>query len=438
MELLTASAAEHAQRRVAGRLLDRGLEPGDRIVLVAASGAALLNLTLAALRRAIVPVLLNPSLLPTEQDELIADAAPALLVRERDLAELSSEGGRAADLAPVPLARPMHYTSGTTGRPKGVWSGLLDEGAARQLVDEERDLWQFGPGDLHLVCSPLHHSAPVRFAAGTLLAGGSVLLPGRFDPPVIAQAMADHHPTTTFVAPAHLKRLLDLGPAGLPSMDSFRLIAHAGSSCPDMVKRQALAAVPNGALWEFYGSTEGQFTACSPDDWLARPGTVGRARPGRRLTVDDDGAIWCDAPAHARFVYWRDPEKTAAAWRDGAFTVGDLGRLDEDGFLFIDGRRNDLVISGGVNVYPAEVERVLRQMPGIEDVVVFGVDDTQWGQRVCAAVVGRVESVAVERFASEHLAPYKRPKQVICVAEIPVTATGKVRRSTIADALGLS
>ena len=161
------------------------------------------------------------------------------------------------------------------------------------------------------------------------------------------------------------------------------------------MKRRLIEEFPAGSTWEFYGSTEGQFTACRSEEWLERPGTLGRARPGRVMTVDDDGHLWCVVPPHARFSYFRDPEKTAAAWRetpDGpAFTVGDLGRIDEDGYVYLDGRREDLIISGGVNVYPAEVEQVLGEVPGVDDIAVFGVEDEQWGQRVCAAVVGTVE-----------------------------------------------
>jgi acyl-CoA synthetase (AMP-forming)/AMP-acid ligase II len=148
------------------------------------------------------------------------------------------------------------------------------------------------------------------------------------------------------------------------------------------LKRAALAAFPEGTVWEFYGSTEGQFTACPPADWLERPGTVGRARPGRRLSTDPDGTVWCEVPDFARFTYWRDPDKTAAAWRGEAFTVGDLGRLDPDGYLWLEGRREDLLISGGVNIYPLEVERALAACPGVDEVAVFGVpDEPLWSAR---------------------------------------------------------
>jgi len=328
----------------------------------------------------------------------------------------------------------MHYTSGTTGRPKGVWSGVLDEASAGALHDDESAVCAFSADDRLLVASPLHHSAPLRFSTGVLLAGGEVCVLERFDAAAVADAIATFRPTLAFFVPAHLHRLFALG--ALPRLDSFRLLAHAGAPCPVALKEAALAAFPTGTVWEFYGSTEGQFTVCSPDEWLERPGTVCRARPGRTLSVDD-GTIWCDVPPFARFEYWRDPEKTAGAWRGSAFTVGDLGRLDDDGFLFLDGRRDDLIISGGVNVYPLEVEAALTAVEGIEEVVVFGVPDERWGQRVCAAVIGDAAATAVMTHARATLAAYKCPKDVYVVADLPRTASGKVRRSAVASHLGL-
>ena len=393
-------------------------------MLVVPSSAELLNTVLGALRVGIVPVPVYPSLTPAELDGLVADAQPALVVREGAvLTEL--EASDPVDIADVPLARPMHYTSGTTGMPKGVWSGVLDDGAARALLDEEAALWEFERGDRHLVCSPLHHSAPIRFAAGTLLAGGEVTVLDRFDPAAFAAAVAELEPTTAFLVPAHLQRLRQ---HGLQPVSSFRLLTHAGAPCPAPLKRWAHDIFGRRSVWEFYGSTEGQFTACTAEEWENRPGTVGRARPGRRLSTDRDGTIWCEVPDHARFTYWRDPERTAEAWRDGAFTVGDLGRLDEDGYLWLEGRRDDLIISGGVNVYPAEVERALADAPGVAEVAVFAVDDDRWGQRVCAAVVGGTTAEDVLRFAEERLAPFKRPKQVVVVGELPRTGMGKVVR----------
>jgi len=269
------------------------------------------------------------------------------------------------------------------------------------------------------------------------------VVPGEgFDPATVTEAITRERPTTMFCVPTQLQRLFaHWDEVGVPDLSSFRLVAHAGAACPPAVKERLVELFPAGSTWEFYGSTEGQFTACRSEEWRQRPGTVGRARPGRTLLLDDDGTIWCTVPAHARFTYWNAPEKTAAAWRDTehgpAFTVGDLGRVDEAGYLFLDGRREDLVISGGVNVYPVEVENALREHPGVTDVAVFGVADERWGQRVCAAVVGDVDPDELRALAGERLSPPKRPKEYVALDDLPRTATGKVRRLALPDLLGL-
>lgn len=433
MEILTAASSEAQQRRVAGSLQARGLRSGDRVAVCTSSSAAMLSCILGALRVGIVPVVLNASLLAHERAALLDDADPQLVVDDAVLAALLD--GPEAELAPHPLARPMHYTSGTTGRPKGVWSGVLTEREARELFEEERELWHFDPSDRHLVCSPFHHSVGIRFGGGTLLSGGEVIVLGRFDALAAALAIDTYRPTTTFMVPAHLQRLFASGAS--PDLSCFRLLAHAGAPCPEPLKLAAIEAFGVDTVWEFYGSTEGQFTACSSREWLDHRGTVGRARPGRRLTTDADGVIWCEVPRYARWEYWRDPARTALAWKGEAFTVGDLGRLDEDGYLYLDGRRDDLIITGGVNVYPVEVEQVLVQAPGVEQIAVFGVTDERWGQRVCAAVVGDVDTEELARFARLRLAAYKCPKDIVVVEELPHTSTGKVQRSRLAAALGL-
>ncbi|MGN6129855.1 MAG: class I adenylate-forming enzyme family protein, partial [Nocardioidaceae bacterium] len=273
------------------------LRTGDRVALLAPGSAAYVDLVMGLLADGVFPVPLDPKLTATERARILEDVAPRLVVDDeqalaRLLADVPEERRRA-----LPRCRPMHVTSGTTGRPKGVWSGVLDEPAARALVQEERDLWGFAADDVHLVLSPLYHSAPLRFAMGTLLAGGRIVVPGAFDPARVTRAIVEERPTTMFCVPTHLQRLFARwDEVGVPDLSCFRLVAHAGAACPPDLKRRLIELFPEGSTWEFYGSTEGQFTACRSEEWLARPGTVGRARPGRELFVADDGTIWCVVP----------------------------------------------------------------------------------------------------------------------------------------------
>lgn len=456
MEVLTAVDAEVRARQAAAALRRRGIASGDRVAIVvpgsgphgderARRDAArvqrdVLSFAYGALRIGVVPVMVNPALTPAERNALIADAAPALVLhRAADLAELLAGDDGEADLADYPLARPMHFTSGTTGRSKGVWTGILDDADARAMWLDEIEPWSLSSDDVMLTHGPLAHSAPLRFGIATLLAGGSVLLPGWFDARVMAQALVDFRPTVAFAVPSHLQRLFAL-PGDVPA-SPYRLLIHAGAACPVPLKRRIHAWAGVDRTVEFYGATEGQFSICLGVEWEERPGTVGRARSGRRLRADE-GVIWCAPPAWSSFAYWGDPVKTEAAWRTTAdgrreFTVGDLGRLDDDGYLFIDGRRDDLVITGGVNVYPDDVESVLLACPGVDQVAVFGVDDEQWGQRVCAAIVGDVTESDLREWAGERLAGYKRPKDYYRLDDLPRTDSGKVRRLAVPGVLGL-
>jgi len=458
MELLTAADSEVQQRSVAGAVLQQGVQAGDRVAMSTSSTAAMLSAVLGLLRVGIVPVVLNSALLEQERAELLLNADPALTINDSTLQRLLE--GPQAELAQFPLARPMHYTSGTSGTPKGVWSAVLSENAAQSLFNDEADLWGFNSDDLHLLCSPLHHSAPIRFAAGTLLRGGSVLIPKKFDAHQVVEVIQAYSPTAAFMVPSHLQRLRGIGALGGEEgvdFSCFRLLAHAGEPCPPPLKVLAIQSFPKDSVWEFYGSTEGQFTACPSADWQERPGTVGQARPGRQLSIDPDGTIWCTSPAYAEFSYWRDAKRTELAWRrnfqsphqpnqpsqslvpsqHSAFSVGDLGHLDADGFLWLNGRRDDLIISGGVNVYPAEVESVLAHTPGVLQVAVFGLSDEQWGQRVCAAVVGTTTSQAIHSYAKSQMAAYKCPKAIYFLDALPHTSTGKIQRKKIASLLGL-
>jgi len=435
MSLVTAHDAEIAQSRAAAGLKSLGINKGDRVGFCVDSSPLLLLAIAGGLRVGIVPVVINPRLLENERRIIFDDAEISALI----LSELELEGLfglERAELSDFPMTRPMLYTSGTTGQPKGVWTGILSDSDSTRLWSEEISQWSFNKSDVHLVCSPLYHSAPLRFAICTWLAGGSVVVLDGFSVERVIEAVNEFRPTTTFCTPAHLQRLDEVGRLGIFS--SLRLVLHAGSRCDERLKRKAIAEIGVDVLWEFYGSTEGQFTVCSSSEWLQHPGSVGRARDGRVLSIDADGLVWCWCPEYARWEYWKDPDKTVASWCDGKFSVGDLGHIDDDGYLFLSGRRDDLIITGGVNVYPEEIEGVLRGCHGVVDVVVFGRDDERWGTRVCAAVVGGVSDAELWDYASEHLAPFKRPKEYHKVDAIPRSALDKVRRSTMSNDLGLN
>ncbi len=261
------------------------IRPGDRIALLVPGSAEYVDLVMGLLAAGMFPVPLDPRLTASERAGILEDLEPRLVVDTPELAASMLENTPERFRRGLPLGRPMHVTSGTTGRPKGVWSGSLDEHAAQALVDEERDLWGFTDDDVNLVLSPLHHSAPLRFAMGTLLAGGRIVVPGTADPAAVTAAIVDERPTTMFCVPTHLQRLFrHWDEVGVPDLSSFRLVAHAGAACPPEVKRRLIELFPEGSTWEFYGSTEGQFTACRSEEWLERPGTVGSraSRPHAR------------------------------------------------------------------------------------------------------------------------------------------------------------
>lgn len=456
--VLSAAEARDRSTAAAARLLRHGLVAGDRVAmsapephlppsLAAETQAALACAAFGALRAGIVPVMLNPLLTASERTDYLDDVgASAHIWRGADLLQLTTldEALPPPDLSDVPMGRPMHFTSGTTGRSKGVWSGVFDDATALAYWNDEHEAWPVEAGDVLLNHGPLAHSAPLRFSFLAFLHGADVAYLGGFGAELVAQAVADLRPTVAMAAPTHLQRLLDL-PGGVPK-SSYRMLVHAGSACPPDLKRRIHQWAGIDQVWEFLGSTEGQFTKCSGAEWEHRPGTLGKARFGRSLSIapaaseqaaDDAGVIWCQAPRFARFSYFGDADKTAAACVDVAdgvrFTVGDLGYLDSDGYLFLKGRRTDLIITGGVNVYPSEVEAELRRCPGVVDVAVYGEPDPAWGERVCAAIVGDASAATVRQWCNEYVAPYRRPKKIRRVTTLPLTSNGKVRRDGLAQ-----
>jgi acyl-CoA synthetase (AMP-forming)/AMP-acid ligase II len=463
---LTFEELDDRQRRLVGALKRAGVRRNQRIAVLGSNSIGSLEVVTGALRGGIVPVPINPLLTEPEIAYILEDSGARWLFTDRSMEHQSldrvvmfgdayerllheAKPGRIASFA---LGRPMHYTSGTTGSPKGVWVKPQPERRAMQHSERFRRLWAMTSEDIHLVASPLAHSAPLRFALRSLEAGGTVVLLGKFDPEETFAAIDLFSITSTFMVPTHLERILKLGwnKLGKRDMSSLRLLAHAGAPIRESTKREAIELFPHGSLWEFYGATEGQATRISTDEWLRKPGSVGRAIPGVEILIADGtgtelprgetGEIWIGQPKSERWSYWGDKPKTRAAWRGNAFSVGDVGRLDEDGYLFIEGRKHDTIITGGVNVYPQEVEAVLASHPAVADVMVYGVDDDDWGQRVCAAVVAKyghpLDPDRLKSWTRERLAGYKTPRVIEVWDELPRTPTGKLRRPGPGDRTG--
>ncbi|HEX2051823.1 MAG TPA: AMP-binding protein [Actinomycetota bacterium] len=456
---VTFAELDDRHGRVAGALHAGGLATGDRVAVLSANRLEYLEVTIGALRAGIVPVPVNALLTPREAAYVVEDSGARWLFADRaydvapglervvtfgDAYERLLFESDPAPLADVALGRPMHYTSGTTGVPKGVWVPPASEDAAAMRSEEFRTLWGLAPDDVHLVCSPLAHSAPHRFALRTLEAGGAVVVQTRFEAAETLAAIELFGATSTFVVPTHLERFFALSEKTLRRHDlsSLRLLAHAGAPIRDATKRRAIAAFPPGSVWEFYGATENQATRISADEWLRKPGSVGTALPGAQLVIADDdgvrlppgdvGDVWVDDAGAERFSYWNDADETRAAWRGDAWTAGDVGYVDDDGYLYLTGRKNDTIITGGVNVYPREVEAVLEAHPGVAEAVVYGAPHDEWGHEVRALVVASpgagLDGDDVRSWARTRLAGFKCPRRVDVVDELPRTPTGKVRR----------
>ncbi|WP_153504825.1 AMP-binding protein [Cumulibacter manganitolerans] len=481
---LTFGALRSVVNRIAASWDDLGVGPGDAVAAVLPNCAELLTLELAALctGRYFVPI--NRHLTSPEVAYILGNSRPALVLTSDDLLPTVT---RAAADAGVPAADRVFstgggerafsrvwtgradadpqgrtagsvllYSSGTTGKPKGIrrtLSGLTPEqeiaGAGPLL-----ELLRLGPGPgVHAAVAPLYHSAPNSMAVGALNRGVTVACPpgGGFDADGFLDFATEVGMTESFMVPTMFVRLLRLPDDVRAAFDprALRSIVHAGAPCPVHVKRQMIQWW-GPVLEEFYGSTESSaVTTVHSDEWLEAPGTVGRARAGYEIQIRDaagtpvpageEGLIY--SVGSQRFDYVGDPDKTRASWDDDALLIGDVGRLDEDGRLFLLDRRTDLILSGGVNVYPAEIEATLLEHSGVDDVAVVGLPDDEWGQRVVAVVApagqrDHGELIAeLERFATPRLARFKRPREYRIVEAIPRMPTGKISRSAIRESV---
>ena len=468
--------------RTARSFLAAGLSPGDSVAIVAPNCAEYLAVYLAGIDAGLYVVPVNWHLADEEVAFVLGDCgAKAVVAHERlgpiRLAALRAHAGHALVLAcigrapgfaslrelvaprparPVeglPRGRVMPYTSATTGRPKAVRLPVANaEAALRKTIAWHESLGiEPASGNVHLCASMLYHSAPLDGAVIALHMGHCVVLADRSEPETLLRVIEHCRVTTTFMVPAMFVRLLKLPYATRHrySAASLRFVVHGGAPCPVDVKRRMLEWW-GPIVWEGYGAAEAQGTIVGPRDWLAYPGTVGTPIPGSAIKIFDDagrelpagreGLVYIKPHTGDRFEYKGDPEKTAASRRGDFVTVGDIGYLNERGLLFIRDRRSDLILSSGMNIYPAEIEQVLVQHPAVADCAVVGVPHELFGevpkavvQPAPGAAAGPPMTAELLRFLSERLSAMKLPKRFEYMDAIPRDPNGKLYRRLLRE-----
>jgi long-chain acyl-CoA synthetase len=464
-------------------LLADGVQRDDVVALMLPNTAPALAAELGVLQLPLHSTPINRRLTIDEIAYILADSGARSLVVDAERAEdaaaaaaragLTAEhvlvvgddapAGRAvaAELATMPDGPPDHleagqrmlYTSGTTGRPKGIRRALTGATPDQALAAADRRASEYGfdhwPG-VHLATGPLYHAAPGAYAMQTLQLGHTVVILGPFDAERALAAIQDHGVTTAYMVPTMFSRLLALPSETRARYDTstLRSVVHTAAPCPPHVKRQMIDWF-GPVLVEIYGGSEGSATVVGSEEWLAHPGTVGRPRPGADVRILDDdrqpvppntpGNIYISNPS-MRFEYFGDAQKTAAQSVDGYFTVGDIGYLDDDGYLFLCDRAADVIISGGVNIYPAEVDAVLLRHPAVADAATIGIPDDEWGETVLAVVAvadGIVPDDALTasliEFCRANIASFKCPRRVEYRAELPRSEAGKILRRQLRD-----
>jgi long-chain acyl-CoA synthetase len=365
-----------------------------------------------------------------------------------------------ANSAPPPdqhLGGPMFYTSGTTGFPKGVRSALVNPEMPASLLSliasGFTSMLGLPPDGVTLLDGPAYHSAQWVFSTFSLMNGSTVVMRHRFDPAETLRAIDTHRVTNVHLVPTQFIRLLRLPEEVRASFDgsSLQLVHHGAAPCPPEIKRQMIDWW-GPRIWEYYGGTEGGFlTMISSEEWLERPGSIGRPVDTAEIAVLDDdgnpvpvgeaGQVWFRSKMGTDFEYHGDPEKTRAAHREGGWgTLGDVGYFDADGYLYLSDRKIDMIISGGVNIYPAEIESVLVTDDRVADAAVFGIPDEEMGEQVKAVVelvpgVTPTEGLEAELIAlcRSRLAGYKAPRSVDVIDALPRHPTGKLYKRLLRD-----
>jgi long-chain acyl-CoA synthetase len=463
--------------RIGRGLQNLGLRPGDSVATLLPNGADMVAVYFAAIETGLYIVPLNWHLTAAEAGYILGDCeAAALVAHERfagtaiqldgpakrfavgavpgfqPLAELGRDGaGRPVDRT---AGAPMVYTSGTSGRPKGVRRPLT--GADPDVVPAVAR-WFFGlfglrpfDGHVHLCGSPLYHTAVLNFVAISVQFGHTTVLMEGWRPEEMLRLIERHKVTHSHMVPTQFRRLLALPEEVRKAYDlsSMRVMIHGAAPCPQETKRRMLEWW-GPVVTEYYAASEGGGTLITADEWLRKPGSVGRPWPGSTVRVlDEDGA---EVPAgvtgqvylqmgDSTFEYHGDAEKTRRSRAGKLFTVGDIGYLDGDGYLYLCDRGSDLIISGGVNVYPAEIESELSCHPKVADVAVFGIPHEDWGEEIKAVVqpepgvpAGPELTAELLAFLGQRVARFKLPRTVDYVDELPRDPNGKLYKRRLRD-----
>ncbi|MGD0379224.1 MAG: AMP-binding protein [Acidimicrobiales bacterium] len=465
---MTFGELDRAANAVAHACAPYVAHPGDRVAVMTGNSTDAFAVWHGVTRLGALVVPISTRLTEREVAYIVEDCGASLLVHDGSpvaVAAAASAGvpeisvnepalakaiaaGRADPPTGEFLGTPvvaMTYTSGTTGRPKGI---------ARPAPAPARDtppnpfasFWGFGPDDVHLMCGPMYHTAPSAYALMSLGEGGSVVIMVRWNSEECLALIEKERVTTAQMVPANFIRILE---ADWKSYDrsSVRKVLHAAAPCPVPVKRRIIEVFPPDTVWEYYGASEGMASVISPAEWLTKPGSVGRPFPGLSVRIVDDegndlptgevGMIYVSSFPAQRFRYHNAPDKTESAWHGDYFTVGDMGRLDEDGYLFLADRRTDLIISGGVNIYPAEVEAALIEDEDVVDAAVIGLPDERMGQKVHAVVElrpgARRDGDALTARLAGRLADFKLPRTLEFVDELPREPNGKVLKTRLRE-----
>jgi long-chain acyl-CoA synthetase len=480
-ETVTYRQLDEASNRFAHLLRRLGLQPRDGIALCLENDARFYEIVWGAQRAGLYYTTVSTRLTPGELEYILNDCGAKVFVTSKTLAPLaeavatrmpgvqcrlmvggtmpgyeSFEAAVAGEPA-TPIADELEgtdllYSSGTTGRPKGVKFPLRGDplGTPNPLIGFVAALYSMNADTRYLSPAPLYHAAPLRFNLAVQRLGGTSVIMEHFDAEELLRLIERHRITHMQVVPTMFVRLLKLPEEVRRRYDlaSLTTVIHAAAPCPIPVKEQMIAWW-GPIIHEYYGGTEGNgLCALSSTEWLAHKGSVGRALLGTVRILDDDGqelpvgepgAIYFAGGSY--FEYLHDAEKTRASRRpDGASTIGDIGYLDADGYLYLTDRKANMIISGGVNIYPQEAENLLVTHPKVQDVAVFGVPNEDFGEEVKAVVqpvdmaeAGPALAEELIAFCRQHLSPIKCPRSIDFEAELPRHPTGKLYKRLLKD-----